>query len=73
MMSQLTNEERLMISQIAADLESGNHLLRPRSNEYCKFMREVCAALDAENKTHRQFQITQAYHEQFYGGNDREN
>lgn len=66
MMDELTNEERLMISQIAADLESGNHLLRPRSNEYRKFMREVCVALGAENKTHRQFQITKVYYEQFY-------
>lgn len=30
----LTEQEQHLISQIAADSETGNHLLRPRSDEY---------------------------------------
>ena len=30
----LTEQEQRLISQMAADSETGNHLLRPRSNEY---------------------------------------
>lgn len=72
MLNYLTQKERLMISQVAADLELGNHLLSPRSREYREFMTEVCQVLDAVEKTERQFQICMEYYEQFYGGNDRE-
>lgn len=30
----LTEQEQRLISQMAADSETGNHLLRPRSDEY---------------------------------------
>jgi len=33
----LTDDEQRLISQMAADSETGNHLLRPRSNEYKVF------------------------------------
>lgn len=31
---QITSEQRKIYNQIACDLETGNHLIRPRSKEY---------------------------------------
>lgn len=45
-MNVLTKEEKEILSQIACDQESGNHLLRPRSEEYKKLYNELAKALD---------------------------
>lgn len=62
----LTEEEMRLIEQIGADLQTGNHLLRPRSDRYWEFGKEFTAAYDAvENgtATEKQEQIVE-YHKQ---------
>jgi hypothetical protein len=47
-MSYLSKKEKEILSQIACDQETGNHLLRPRSEEYKKVYNELARALDNE-------------------------
>lgn len=42
----LTKEERLIISTIACDNESGGHLLRERSEEYWQLRKKLCSFLN---------------------------
>lgn len=44
--STLSVNERQLISQIAADMQSGNHLLYPRSSEYKHISRLLLSALN---------------------------
>lgn len=64
----MTDEERQQIYQIAMDLESGNHLLRPRSAEYRTLLREVAVAIDTpeENRSQRQKELVEEYNSNFY-------
>lgn len=39
---ELTKEEKNLICRFIIDLESGNHLLRPRDSDYIEKMREFC-------------------------------
>ena len=62
----LTEEETSLICQIAYDLESGNHLIYPRSDRYREFFNEFIAAnASVENgiATEKQKQIVE-YHKQ---------
>ena len=47
--SSLTKREKEFISSVACDLESGNHLLYPRSKEYRDFFKKVLQLLNTEN------------------------
>lgn len=42
----LTKEERVIISTIACDNESGGHLLRERSEEYWQLRKKLCSFLN---------------------------
>lgn len=58
----LTENEKKMVGQAAADLETGNHLLRPRSIEYRIFLNELCEALHKEGElTERERELVNAY------------
>ena len=62
----LTEEETKLIEQIGCDLQTGNHLLRPRSDRYWEFGKEFSDAYDAVEKgtaTEKQEQIVE-YHKQ---------
>ena len=43
----LTNLDTSYISQIAGDIQSGNHLLRPRSEAYWEYWNKMVAARKA--------------------------
>ena len=53
----LTEDETYLIEQATIDNETGNHLLRPRSDEYWAMRKEIYEATKAENPTDRQSQI----------------
>lgn len=57
----LTKREKELISQIACDLQTGNHLLYPRSEEYLAFSREFADAHDASEPTEKQKEILEYY------------
>lgn len=59
----LTREEKELIGQIGCDLESGNHLLRPRSDRYWEFMKEFQEAMKAKEPTEKQRYIKEYYHQ----------
>ena len=59
----LTNKEKELISFVACDLQSGNHLLRPRSEEYWSFGKEVNEALNAESPDEKQKEIKEYFHQ----------
>jgi hypothetical protein len=44
----ITSEEERLIERIACDLQSGNHLIRPRDDKYWAFWDEMVAARNAE-------------------------
>lgn len=44
----LNKQERDLISQIAGDIQSGNHLLRPRGHAYWNFWNIMVEARSAE-------------------------
>ena len=46
----LTKEDEKFIEQIACDLASGNHLLRPRSDEYWDYYNKMVSARKAETE-----------------------
>jgi len=53
----LTEEDRARLSLIAADIESGNHLLRGRPEGYKACLREFCEAVNADEPTQRQLDM----------------
>ena len=57
----LTKREKELISQIACDLESGNHLIRPRNKEYRDFFREFLEVSNTKEPTERQKEILEYY------------
>ena len=59
----LTDDEQRLISQIAADSESGNHLLRPRSNEYKALYKKFCEIVNKkkEERTDKEKQMCEDY------------
>ena len=59
----LTKREKELISQIACDLENGNHLIRPRSEEYWTFSNEFWEASNTKEPTEKQKDIIE-YHNQ---------
>lgn len=68
----LTEREKELISQIACDLESGNHLIRPRSEEYWAFSNEFWEASNTKEPTEKQKQILEYYYQStdyFYWNN----
>lgn len=44
----ITSEEARLIERIAGDLQSGNHLLRPRDDKYWDFWNEMVTARNAD-------------------------
>jgi hypothetical protein len=48
----LTKEDEKFIEQIACDLDSGNHLLRPRSDEYWDYYYKMVRARTNEKNGH---------------------
>ena len=68
----LTEKEKSLISQIAYDMESGNHLIRPRSDEYWTFSREFYEAANAKVPTEKQNEMIEYYNQStdyFYWNN----
>ena len=59
----LTDREKELISQVACDIASGNHLLHPRSEEYWAFGETVTEAINAETPTEKQVEIKEYYHQ----------
>ena len=57
----LTEEEKNLICQIVMDDESGNHLLRPRSNTYWNMREEVHEAVLSDNQDDRQKEIVEYF------------
>ena len=59
----LTNDEKRLICQAACDLESGNYLIRKRTDEQLKMIEEVLKAINApeEKRTERQKLIAEEY------------
>ena len=45
----LSHQDCQVISLIACDVESGNHLIRPRDEHYWKVWRDMCLATRAED------------------------
>lgn len=44
----ITSDEEKLIERIACDLQTGNHLLRPRDDKYWDFWNEMVVARNAE-------------------------
>ena len=59
----LTDDEQRLISQIATDIETGNHLLRPRSDEYKAFYNTFVEInkKKEEERTDKENQICEYY------------
>lgn len=57
----LTEKEKELISQIVCDLETGNHLLRPRSEEYWAFSKEFAEAHMTQTPNEKQKEILEYY------------
>lgn len=56
----ITDEECEMISKIASDIDSGNHLIRPRSKDYWDFFYMMVRARTNEihgHATHKQAEM----------------
>ena len=50
----LTEEEKTYLSAIACDLETGNHLIHPRSDEYKVHYQAFCDAVNSKELTDKQ-------------------
>ena len=50
----LTEEEKTYLSAIACDLETGNHLIHPRSDEYKVHYQAFCDAVNSKEPTDKQ-------------------
>lgn len=72
-MSILTEKDKRYISQIISDLESGNHLIRPRSDEYKKFWNECALAVNGTNNTSRDLELKNYYYSQIKEWQNQEN
>ena len=59
----LTEEEKELISLVACDIASGNHLLYPRSEEYWSFGKMVNEALTTETPDEKQKEIKEYFHQ----------
>ena len=61
--SHLTDEERTLVSQAAADLESGNHLLHERTEAERAMLSELAVTLDTPKweRNERQLEIAEVY------------
>ena len=57
----LTQREKQLICRISSDLQTGNHLLFERGQEYWDFGKEFSEAYAAEVPTDRQKQIVEYY------------
>jgi hypothetical protein len=66
-MVSLTKEEKEILSQIAQDQESGNHLLRPRSDKYKELYNELVRVLDSDayNWSDRDMALIREYRKNF--------
>lgn len=60
-MSHLTEQDKIFISNIISDLESGNHLVCPRSDEYKTFWNECALAVNDTNTTPRDLELKNYY------------
>ena len=59
----LTEKEKELISQFGCDLQTGNHLLYPRSEEYWAFGKEFTEAREALEPTEKQKEMLEYYHQ----------
>ena len=59
----LTKREKELIENIACDLETGNDLIRPRSDEYWAFSKEFYEASNAKEPTEKQKDIIEYYNQ----------
>lgn len=57
----LTEKEKELISRIGCDLQTGNHLLRPRSEEYWAFGKEFAEACITQNPDGKQKEMLEYY------------
>lgn len=59
----LTEQEQRLISQMSADSETGNHLLRPRSDEYKALRKKFSEIVNKkeEERTDKDKQIFEYY------------
>ena len=59
----MTNHEKELISRAAMDIESGNHLIYPRSHSELAMLGEVYSALNTpeEERTDRQKEVYEQY------------
>ena len=60
-MSILTEKDKIYISQIISDLESGNHLVCPRTDDYKTFWNECALAVNDVNTTPRDIELKKYY------------
>lgn len=60
-MTHLTEQDKIFICNIISDLESGNHLIRPRSDEYKAFWNECALAVNGVNTTPRDVELKNYY------------
>ena len=60
-MSILTEKDKIYISQIISDLETGHHLVCPRSDEYKTFWNECALAVNGTNTTPRDLELKNYY------------
>lgn len=69
--STITDEERRLISQMASDRETGNHLIRERSDKYWELQEEMRSVMETlpHNWDERQKDLYWAYRTSFYPEN----
>ena len=59
----LTEEEKKYLSDIACDLQTGNHLIHPRSDEYKTHFQMFCDAVNEQEPTEKQKEIKEYVHQ----------
>lgn len=62
---ELTKEEKLLIGKYIMDLESGNFLIRPRTDEYKKGLYEFCRIRE-ERHTDKKSMLINEYADSCY-------
>ena len=72
-MSILTEKDKRYILQIISDLESGNYLVCPRSDEYKAFWNECALAVNGTNNTSRDLELKNYYYSQIKEWQNQEN
>ena len=72
-MSILTEKDKRYILQIISDLESGNHLVCPRSDEYKTFWNECALAVNGTKTTPRDLELKNYYYSQIKEWQNQEN